>query len=410
MPEPSPSPTPAAPAPPAASPKPQSDAPATVDTPPIEQPAGEDAYAEIERMANEPKPQRKEAAKPAAPKPPEEGKVPDEKPPEENEPGKEPGRAPPKASELRTAYDRLKKEHAALKAEAETLKKAQKPNAEDPDKPKLLESLKERDARLKELQDEIKYLSYERSDEYKEKYQKPYEETASAATSRAIQLKVPNSETGVSRNLTDKEFWEIVRIGDDDAALSAAEALFGENSTRANFLIERRNEVISAYRRGEQAKEEYRKTSSEREKTELEKRLQQQQTSQAERTKINEQFKTLNQAAIDKYKEWFQPEEGDEVGNKLLAKGFEMADRAFSPNGMNPEKLVKLHSAVRNKAAGFDRLAYKAKSLKSRVAELEKELEEYKTSDPGAAGGTGRQPPGKDMSVEDEIDAMASRR
>lgn len=391
--------------------------PAQVTPPAIQSPQGEDAFSEIDRLANEKPVERKPATKPVKAKAVENktDKTEVQNPTDDAKPEIKP--TDEKASEMskpRTSgeawrrYDAISKEVKEVKAELESLRAA-KP-ADDVEKPQLIESLKSKDARIEELQTEIKYLSYESSDEYKEKYQKPYEEAATNSTSRAVQLKVPDPETGATRNLTEQEFWNIVRIGDDDAALSAAEQLFGENSTRANFLIERRNEIINAHRRGQIAKDEFRKTGSEREKSAMEQRLQQQQATEAQSTKINETFKKLNTDAVEKYPQWFKEEEGDDTGNELLKKGFAMADRAFSPNDLTPEQTVKLHSAIRNKSAGFDRLAYKNTTLKRRISELETELSEFRESDPGAAGGTGRKPEKQEMSAFDEIDAMAAAR
>jgi hypothetical protein len=68
---------------------------------------------------------------------------------------------------------------------------------------------------------------------------------------------------------------------------------------------------------------------------------------------------------------------------------------------MTGEEMAIAVAAVRNKAAGFDRIAYRANTLAKRVKELETELAQYKASKPGNGDGNGRPP------APEEQDPMA---
>jgi hypothetical protein len=93
--------------------------------------------------------------------------------------------------------------------------------------------------------------------------------------------------------------------------------------------------------------------------------------------------------ADEKNGPFFKPVEGDEHWNQRLAKGFELVDRAFAENPLDPNltseqraAVVRRHAAVRNRAAAFGPLKYKVSQLETKVAELTKELEQFKGSTP----------------------------
>ena len=119
-------------------------------------------------------------------------------------------------------------------------------------------------------------------------------------------------------------------------------------------------------------------------------------------------FKKLMTEGIDKAPELYKAEEGDAEGNKLLEAGFNLVDRVFSGGApikegdapMSPQEMVAAHAEIRNKAAAFDRLAFKTKALRDRVAALEAEVAEYEKSAPAGGaqeGGTQPAPSGDDM-------------
>lgn len=364
-------------------------------------------YDEIDAIANPGKPKTPEPEKPTQAE--EEPDLPDllnEKPPKEEvrpeTPPSKPAEKGQPPAQLRKAYEELKAKHAELE------KKLSEAPKEDPEKRALSESLKAREARIKELEEEQKFYAYERSEEYKEKYQKPYEEVSAAATARAVKIKVPG-EDGQSRPLTDKEFWSIVGIPDDEEALAVAEKVTGSPS-KAALLVSMRNDITSKLEAGNKAKEQYRATAAEREKKFQEDSARQRIEQENFARMRAENFQKMNQEAAKKYPKYFAPEEGDEKGNALLQKGFELVDAVFGDSSkIPPDKLVQYHSAVRNKAAAFDRQVYKLGKATARIAELEKELAAFKASGPGNGGNSARTKTSSAPTWEQEIDALAAR-
>lgn len=266
--------------------------------------------------------------------------------------------------------------------------------------------IEKREKRLAEVENHLRYKDYEASTEYQDQYHKPYLGTAEEATKRATQLKVTNAETGAVRALTPEEFWQIVHIDDADAAINAAEKLFGEGSTKANFVIERRNEILLAHQRAEKAKADFKKNA-----TELTRK--QQEDFQRQGEERSALFKKLMTEGVEKSPELYKHEEGDAEGNGLLDNGFALVDRVFSGGApakegeapMSPQEMIAAHAQIRNDAAAFPRLAHKYKALQQRLQELEESLSEYEASTAGkgevAAGEKGPQ-------REDDLESVLS--
>lgn len=293
-------------------------------------------------------------------------------------------------------FHEAEKENKTLKAKLETLEKASTLPDNHPELVRMRGEIEKREKRLAEVENHLRYKDYEASTDYQDNYHKPYLTTAEEATKRATQLKVANAETGVARALTPEEFWQIVHIDDADAAINAAEKLFGEGSGKANFVIERRNEILLAHQRAEKAKADFKKNAAE-----LTRKQQEDFTRQGEERSAL--FKKLMTEGVEKDPALYKPEEGDNEGNALLEKGFSLVDRVFSGGApakegeapMSPQEMIAAHAQIRNDAAAFPRLAHKYKALQQRVQELEESLSEYEASTAGkgevAAGEKGPQ-------------------
>lgn len=379
--------------------------------------AHDDAFASLDRLAGDdsapakPAPDAGKVDKPNADKPQtdkqEPAKAPDKKPDLETKPSKDDKpkdgelnwKSSPKAfqdahkvakAELREALDKIKTLETASPKEFKV--------ADAPEFKSLKEKLDAAQKRADELEETVKYTNYEQSKEYKEKYQQPYEQTATSATATAQQLQVTN-EDGTKRAMTAAEFWDIVRADNDDAALAAAEKLFGENSTRAARVVDLRDKVVSAHDAASRAKEDFKKNIGERTK--------QMQEQQEGFTKAqSESFTKHRDEAITKYPQWFKADEGDTKGAELLEKGMAWADKAFSE--LPPEQAPKIHAAMRNKAGAFDHVVHKLNTTAARLKEAEAKLAAFEKSKPGqgelpGAGGESDDPMGDMLSKLDKV-------
>ncbi len=103
-------------------------------------------------------------------------------------------------------------------------------------------------------------------------------------------------------------------------------------------------------------------------------------------------------------------ERDESQGNEWLKKGFEYVDRIFAGNGLAPEERLKLEADVRNRAAGFGRLAYRLKKAQEALKEREEELAAFRASTPKAGERDGSQPAAVDgESFDAMIDKVARK-
>lgn len=385
-------------------------------TTPAQDDAFGDAFAELEKIGREEEHQGDKPAatpeKPAAEKPdakPKETardetgkftKQPD-KPAEKaksDEAPKDEEIAPEKMApkQLREAYGKLNKQLRELKAEQAKAKTT--PPADDPEKKTLQERLEAREKEYAALQDEIRFTAYERSAEYKEKYEKPFLTAWQAGQERASKLKVveeKNPETQEvlqpARAGTQEDFDTLMRILDDDEAATYAAKLFGP---KAPMLLFHRERVQEANQSRRNALEEFKKTGSEREK-----QFNEQRTKQAQA--VRTMFEAAKNSGIEKYPQYFKPDEADPKTKELLEKGFRLADRAFGApdepgeKPLTPEQRIQLQAAVRNSYGAFQRVAYDLRKQSALVKELRAKLDEYEESDPNKGGEAGKGGGGK---------------
>lgn len=385
------------------SPSSDSPTPEPIKTPTAPNKARQAAYDELEALDKEPTPARQPPKKPAQSTTTQTGAKPAEKKPSSDTTGEKSGSAdtastdasshegedkPVPAAKLRPAYEAAKAEVKRLTVELEKAKTA-KP-AEDPEKATLVESLSAKDKRIKELEDSLRYADYQQTDEYKTKYEKPFVQAYAAGRAKATALKVRVGrkldaegnviEPGTTRQGTAEDFDAIARAGSDDDAAALAEELFGRNAPVVLYHRERVQELGS---QAQQAVDDFRKQGSERFKAETEARTKQQAEVQKRQTEAASTFKRLNQEAIERYPHYFKAADDDAKGSELLKKGFALADAGFSGNGdLPPEEMIKVHSALHNKAAAFDYIAYRLKTANSRIKELETQLSELNESTP----------------------------
>ena len=253
---------------------------------------------------------------------------------------------------------------------------------------KTNETLAQRESRLKELEEEIRYVNYSKSEEFKTKYQQPYEKQWQRTMAELGELTVETADGG-TRPLAANDILDLVNAPLGKAHEMAVER-FGD---LAPEVMAHRKEIRKLFDEQSSALDEARKSGADREKSITE----QSQRQYAETsTQIRETWSKANEeVTVDpKYGTYFTPVDGDQEGNLRLAKGFELADRAFWRThwlpGFRPTEsvmaIVRRHAAVRNRAAAFGRLTYQNQQAKTRIADLEKQLAEYKGSEPPAGG------------------------
>jgi hypothetical protein len=366
-------------------------APPAPDTPPPDkttEPPPEGRDGSPSRPAGTPPPDKSDDKTP----PPKPG----ETKPAETVPPKE------KAATLRELLDRTRHEAADWKSKYDALvAESQKPK-DDPEKAQLLKDREAWNKTRTELENELKFASYERSAEYKEKYQQPFLDTYAQGGKliAALNFKEPDTvdpadgtviEPGKTRKATEADWDQLMGLSDEDAANRFIAEHFGHNAARITVM---RDKVLDLHGRMRAVVEDYRKQGTERE-TRL------QETVANQRKEISTRWHAANQHAAGKYPAIFAPDPADPKGNTLLEAGYRLADLAFGVldpadlpklppaiqskfvNGqLPPAELVNLHSAIRNRAAVFDRNQFRLTQKDARIKELEDKLKGYEASEP----------------------------
>lgn len=337
-------------------------------------------FDELRKKAGQ-EPETKPAVSPKSQDAPKEETPPDETPTEtETTPA-----APEKKGKV--SPWKLMEEHKAarLKAEAEMVELRK--TMADPAKVKEIEEKYATvEKRAKELEDHIRFVDYSKSQEFQDKYQKPYEEAWKKHMGDLGELTVRDEAAGTERPLAPQDMLELVNMPLQKAR-EQAENLFG---SFANDVMAARKEIRSLFEAQNKALDDARKGGAERQ-AQMQKQMQEHQESL--RKEVGAVWTEANKSIVtdEKFGTFFKPMEGDEEGNKRLAKGYEMADRAFavSPTAPNltPDQraeVVRLHAAVRNRSAAFGRTAYFLELERSKTKALTAELNKFKSAEPGA--------------------------
>lgn len=290
--------------------------------------------------------------------------------------------------EWKTAPEQFRKSHEKTLARLRELESKAAPKVDEAPEFKALservaakeKEFSELQKRAEELEQTIRYVDYEKSPDFKEKFHKPWVDAYQEGVTEATKLTVVNfNADGLEegrRKLTTKEFDSIVTDPDLDSAIDKAEKLF-QNATRANQVLEYRKRFIAATKAMEAAKSEYRTKGQEIEKQTAAQRAEQHRAERELLVKHNKEW-------ADKNPQWVTPDEGDDEGAKKLELGQKAADLAFSDTShLGPEKRARLYADTKNRAAAFGHVAHKLTKAEARITELEARLKEFEDSEPG---------------------------
>jgi hypothetical protein len=370
---------------------------------------------EIDRTNDIPRPAPREPRKPkpeddapppnADDEPPPDDKQGDEVPPDAgNEPPPPAEPEPKTAPELRKAFSELKKKVSTeytpkiTQLEAKVRELESKSAAPDP---KAQERVAAVEKRNQELEDTLKYLDYVRSKDYQEKYDKPFRDAWANALNDIAELEVETSD-GQTRPASDKDLVMLAGLTLGQARREA-NRLFGDS---ADDVMSHVRNIKDLYRKQQDALSNAQKDSQ----RVFSERQENAKREHAERLQV---WEASNKELATKYPTWFAPVEGDTEGNKLLAKGFALADMNFREGQLSPEEIellpanlrddvkanggrfspkmkVRFHALIRNKIANHDRLARRLNDVRKELAEARKALKEYEDSGPPGPGGARR--------------------
>jgi len=373
-------------------------------------PSGEGEPKEAPK-APAPAPEPAKAA-PEAPKPAptkfsvDEGlpKEPEAKPPE---PPKAPAPEPKTNKELREAYQRSQEEMKARDAELTQLRqKLAEPKPQtNGDAAQYEAKLKELQERLSEYETEIKFADYSRSAEYREQYQQPLELAVKTANDDLASFTVTTAD-GSERPAGFADLRPLLML-QPGAAWKQAREIFGD---AAPAIMRYRDQIVGLNQKAQGALDEYRTKGAERMKQ------QEQEMTMAETRQAEERVKAFDThigSRVASVPALYGPDAADPEGNKLLDAGRKLVDIAFKGDeSVDDGDLVRIQAEVAARAVGFGRMVYRNKVLEGKVAELTKELSQYKKSEPakGSKDAGAPEPTDERRSWERALDAIPALR
>jgi hypothetical protein len=310
-----------------------------------------------------------------------------------------------------TLAKQREKERDDARAELSTFKASVLP---ENDRTALTARVEKAEARAKELEDHIRYVDYEKSTEFKEKFDAPYVQAWERAMSELSEITVIDSGTGQPRAVTADD---LVRLANMplQAAQDAADELFGKFSS---YAMTHRAEIKKMSAARAQALKDARENGATREQQTRD-QTQKQLSELTTFTKTT--FKAINEAILadPKIGVDFQPHvapEGQELtadekaDNEALAAGYKLVDDGWAANptapGLTPEQrkeIIAKHAAIRNRAAGWKKEKIKNRRLEKALAAAQKELEQYRASEPPTGGGPANGGNGRHVSAKDGL-------
>jgi len=245
--------------------------------------------------------------------------------------------------------------------------------------------LAEIEKRNQELEEEIRYHNYAKSQEFADRFQKPYEEAWAAAASELAELDVLNEDGSVARKATPKDLLALANMPLGEAR-KAANAMFGDS---ADDVMAHRRKVQDLSKAQAKALEDARKTGDQR--------VQQTTAKQEAIAREITDLYTKTNTDIASRLEILKPKEGDDEWNSKLDSAVKLADDAFSRNAADPSltpeqraDIVKKHVAMRNRAIAYSPLMLEVKRLRAQLKERDDKLAKFEQSAPnGGNGGKG---------------------
>lgn len=320
-----------------------------------------------------------------------------------------------KPSELRNWARRVGDQAKKYKSEVEQLQgrvrqleSAPSPNQSE-ETTAIMQELVATKKQLEQYEHDIRLTKYERSDEYRTKYQAPYQQAVKRAYAEVKELLAyspnPNFDEAegesasnqrfIERTATPADFDEIYQLPTGQA-IKRAKQLFGD---AAMSVIGHRSKIKELAESAYSAVEEYKAKGGEQEtRTRAE---------QAQReVAMQQMFGAARMAYGKKAPEVFLPREGDEEGNLLLTKATAFADAVFGGNdGLTPVQIAARDARAHSWIAAYPRIVRDLKKAQTELAEMKATVESLRASGPGKPAPTTEKVPATSKSWEEEFDS-----
>lgn len=304
--------------------------------------------------------------------------------------------------QLREAYKKTREELEQVRGRTKELEAAAERAAADVSGKLHKEyqtKLEASERRRSELETEIRYLDYQRSQEFEEKYHGPLKQEW-RSTMEDLEGMVIN-DGDKEREVTPQDVARLLTMNNVQAR-RACDELFG---SAASVVMEHRAKLMQMTNARAKAIDEWKEKGSLRD-AEVQKQR------QAMRSKWESDIEGYQQ----EYPEMFGRVDGDDAGNRLIESGMGLARKAFLAEGVKDgltpeqrrEEVLEAQTMVALRAAAYPRVLRDLKTAKAQLKELQDKLAEYQVSEPEPGGKRGGESVGrgKEQTPEDAIDAL----
>lgn len=276
----------------------------------------------------------------------------------------------------------------ALEAEVADLKSRIAPES---DFKAVQERLTKAEAALAEREEFVRLHNYQQSQEYQDKYQKPYEAAWQKAAKTLSEISITDPGTGQERVATVNDMELLVNAPLGQARKLATE-IFGDFANDAMAMRER---ILGLYDAQQEAIQTAKKTGADREKAQT---LERQQATEKLKQEVANIWAKANEEVLadPKYGSFFKPREGDDEWNGWLAKATAYVDKAFAtlrptlPEGADKAEIIKMHAKIRQGAIAFGPLRRENARLKAERDDWKAKFEAISKSTPPAGQGAQR--------------------
>lgn len=256
----------------------------------------------------------------------------------------------------------------------------------------LNEQLEARNKAYEKAQAELSAVKYERSPEYKDKYEKPFNDAAEYAKQIVEQLRVELPD-GSERNATWNDFAAIYNMSPAQAEIAVNKLFPGSTS----IVLRHYDKLRELEHNRKHAIVQYEATASEREKESRSQEIQ-----KAE--KINKAWAMTNHDLVSANPEAFGEKPEDDEGNAIWKESLELVDKAYTGrNKLAPEEALVLDAHIRLRAAAFPRDQRTIALQKAEIEELKARLGDKTGSTPGKTKKTDAPPSAAPKSWRDEM-------
>lgn len=274
------------------------------------------------------------------------------------------------AHDLRKAYNNQSRQLKALQAELTQLQDRSKSPETNEQASVLVEENRQLKKRLEDYDQEMRYMDYTRSQEFKDKFETPLQNALADAYDEVREFAVQN-EDGTVRTATEADLNRILNAAPEQVRSLARDA-FGDYAPDVLNIYRKIRDI----RRGaDREAKRFREEAKTRESQRVAKEVQDRETQE-------KLWQKANTEVVTKYPQYFGKVDGDDELNAALQKGYETVKLAHDPS-LPIEERTERRAIMLHKAAGFSAMQVRLKRATDRIAELEGIVAEYEKSEPG---------------------------